>query len=90
MNMITVTPSWARLESDGEVSLEGVPQLLKGASGGMIVQYFDVLLTAHSTIQLSFPDPLETKVRKLLRHLEMGTHLNKRRAMITVKSVRQI
>ena len=89
MDMITVRPSWVRLETEGELSVEGVPQVLKGPSGGMIVQNFDVIPTARATVQLSFPRSLEPKVEKLLEHLERGTHLNKRRTMITVKEVKR-
>lgn len=89
MEMITVRPSWIRLETDSELFVEGVPQLLKGPSGGMIVQYFDVIPRARASVKLSFPDSLEPKIEKLLTYLEKGTHLNKRRTMISVREVKR-
>jgi hypothetical protein len=72
------------LEEDGEIRVGGIPQVLKGSGGGMMVQRFDVIPTAKARVRLTFPDALEPKMKKLLQQLEMGSHLNKRRASIRV------
>jgi len=88
-DMVTVGPSWVPLDMDGEMRLEGIPQVMKGAGGGMIVQYFDVIPKAKASVTLSFPDILAPRVRKLLDHLATGTHLNKRRAAIRILEIRE-
>lgn len=90
MEMIIVNPTWVRLETDDEFTVEGIPQILKGSGGGMIIQHFDVIPSARAEIDLSFPDALETKVRKLFQQLELGSHLNKRRARIRIEGVEPI
>jgi hypothetical protein len=84
MDMITVSPVWVPLEVEGDIRVEGIPQVLKGSGGGMIIQRFDVIPKARVRVTLTFPDALEPKVEKLLQQLEMGSHLNKRRASIRV------
>ena len=84
VEMINIAPVWVPLDMDGDMRVEGIPQVLKGTRGGMIVQYFDVIPKAKVNVALVFPDALETKMKKLLGHLEIGTHLNKRRATIKV------
>lgn len=53
----------------------------------MIIQHFDVIPKARAEVMLSFPDALEMKVRKLLDQLQLGAHLNKRRATIRIEGV---
>ncbi len=89
VDMVSVSPAWVPLDTDEDFRLEGIPQVLKGRSGGMIVKHFDVIPKASAKVLLSFPDPLERKVRKLLDQLQLGSHLNKRRATITVEGIEQ-
>ena len=90
VDMINVSPTWVPIETDQDLRVEGIPQVLKGIGGGMIVQYFDVIPRGIATVTLTFPDPLESKVRKLLNQLETGTHLNKRRTTIKVNNISPI
>lgn len=90
VNMILVSPVWARLSTDLDFAVEGIPQVLKGRAGGMIIQHFDVIPKAKAEVILSFPDALEGKVRKLLDQLQVGAHLNKRRATIKIEGVEPI
>lgn len=90
MEMIIVNPTWVHLEADDEFTVEGIPQILKGSGGGMIIQRFDVIPRARAEVDLSFPDALETKVRKLFEQLELGSHLNKRRARIRIEGIEPI
>lgn len=83
IDMIQVTPVWVPLAVDGEVRVDGIPQILKGGAG-MVIQYYDVLPTARCKTTLTFPDVVTPKVRKLLAHLQVAPHLNKRRSMIRV------
>ena len=85
VNMILVSPVWVRLDTTEDFAVEGIPQVLKGAGGGMIVQHFDVIPSARAEVFLTFPDLLEVKVRKLLDQLQLGSHLNKRRATIRIE-----
>jgi hypothetical protein len=85
--MISVTPAWVPLQSDGEIRVEAIPQILKGAHGGMIVQYFAVISKATCAGMLAFPDALGPKVESLLKHLEIGTHRNKRRSAIRILGI---
>ena len=84
MGMIMVSPTWVKLETDSDLRVDGIPQEMKGRGGGMIVQHFDVIPEARCSIQLSFPDAIKGKVDKLLKQLEVGSHLNKRRSTIKV------
>jgi len=88
-DMVMVSPAWVPLDVDGEIRLEGIPQVMKGSGGGMIVQYFDVIPKACASVVLTFPDVLAPRVRKLLSQLETGTHFNKRRAVIRIVEVRE-
>lgn len=84
LGMMNITPVWVTLETKDDFKLEGIPQVMKGRGGGMIVQHFDVIPKAVCTVELLFPDLLEKKVNKLLSQLEIGSHLNKRRSTIKV------
>ena len=90
VDMINITPVWTRLNADGDMRVEGIPQVLKGTNGGMIIQYFDVIPKARARVEVLFPDALETKVVKLMNQLEVGTHLNKRRSTIRVISFEKV
>lgn len=90
VNMILVNPVWARLDTDQDFAVEGIPQILKGRTGGMIVQHFDVIPKARAEVTLSFPDALESKVSKLLEQLQLGAHFNKRRSTIKIEGVEPI
>lgn len=87
VDMITVTPTWACLETNDDLKVDGIPQVLKGKGGGMIVQYFDVVPKTTVELTLMFPDAIEDKVRRLLDHVQIGTHLNKRRTQIRVLKI---
>lgn len=87
VDMISVTPSWVPLQTDADFRVEGIPQKLQGRAGGMIIQRFDVIPKAAAQLTLNFPDLLENKVRRLLEHVQIGSHLNKRRTSISVTGV---
>ncbi len=87
MEMISVSPTWIPLETDEDFRVEGIPQILKGRAGGMIVQRFDVIPRATAHVLLNFPDLLERKVKRLLEHVQIGSHLNKRRTLINIMGV---
>jgi len=86
LDMVIIKPVWIPLKIDGEIRVEGIPQEMKG-SNSMIIQHFDVLSKANAEITLHFPDAIESKVKKLLQQLEVGTHLNKRRAEIKILNI---
>jgi len=90
VDMIQVSPVWIPLETEDQFVVEGIPQVLKGAGSSMIVQYFDVVPSTRVVVELTFPDDLEPKVRRLLEQLEMGSHFNKRRATIKIKNIKEI
>lgn len=85
--MVTVSPVWVRLETDEDLRVEGIPQLLRGTGGGMIIQHFDVIPRADATVFLTFPEALAGKVRRMLAQLELGSHFNKRRTSIKIEDV---
>lgn len=87
VEMISVSPTWVMLETDEDFRVKGIPQMLKGRAGGMIVQHFDVIPKATAHIILNFPDLLERKVKRLLEHVQIGSHLNKRRTSINIMGV---
>lgn len=87
VEMISISPTWVPLDTNDDFRVEGIPQMLNGRAGGMIVQRFDVIPRATADITLTFPDLLERKVKRLLEHVQIGSHLNKRRASITVTGV---
>ena len=90
VNMILVSPTWARLETDQDFAVEGIPQVLRGTGGGMIVQHFDVIPKATTEVILTFPDALDEKVRKLINQVQVGAHLNKRRSTIKIEGIKPI
>lgn len=88
MDMISVSPAWVVLQTDGvKPHCEAIPQIMAGFGSHMIVQRFDVVSKAKITLDFIFPTEVERKVRKLLSQLEVGTHLNKRRSSIKVLNI---
>lgn len=83
VDMITVDPAWVLLESKEPMRVEGIPQVMRG-NAGMVVQKFDVISKAEVNLILIYPDALENKVKKLLKQIQSGTHLNKRRTTIRI------
>ncbi len=88
-DMILVSPPFVSLESDSQMHVDGIPQVLKGG-GGMIVQQFDVIPMATCTVRLTFPDAIKSKVQKLLDQIQVGTHFNKRRTTIKVLDICEV
>ncbi len=88
MDMILVSPAWAILNTNGEnIRCDALPQQMAGMSRSMIIQRFDVVPKATTAVELIFPDQVHRKVEKLIRQLEVGTHLNKRRSLLKILSV---
>lgn len=91
MDMVLVSPVWVALESNGEkIRCDGIPQQMAGMSRTMIVQHYDVVPKASTAVELIFPTQIKRKVEKLLRQLEIGTHLNKRRSIIKVLNITEV
>jgi hypothetical protein len=84
MRSVRVLPVWARLEDPDGIRLEKEPQILSGSKSSMINIYFDVISRAVCHVELTFPDPIEPKVRKMLKQLESINCLNRRRATIRI------
>lgn len=89
MDMIMVSPVWVPLVTDGDLRVEGIPQVLKGGAG-MVVQHFDVVPRAEVTLTLTFPKAIKGKVKKLLELVEMSSHFNKRRTTVRVKGTKSL
>jgi hypothetical protein len=91
MDMVFVSPAWVPLETSGEaMKTEKIPQLMAGMTRSMVVQSFDVVGKALVKVDITFPDVVDAKVRKLLAQLETGTHLNKRRSVIRILNITEV
>jgi hypothetical protein len=91
MDMILVSPVWVVLDSNGEnIRCDAIPQLMAGMTRSMIIQRFDVVPKAITTVELIFPGQVKRKVDKLIRQLEVGTHLNKRRSIIKIIDIAEV
>lgn len=92
VEQIIVSPDYCPIKPEGmngsvEFVDEGIPQILAGRSGGMIVQHYDTIPKATTEVVLTFPDALKKKIDRLLEQVQVGTHLNKRRTVINILSI---
>jgi hypothetical protein len=91
MDMLLVSPVWVVLDSNGgNLRCDAIPQQMAGMSHSMIVQRFDVVPKTTAVVELIFPNQIKRKVEKLIRQLEIGSHLNKRRSIIKVLSITEV
>lgn len=91
MDMILISPAWVIFDTDGKnLHCDAIPQQMAGMSRSMIVQRFDVIPKATVTVELIFPREIRKKVDRLIRQLEIGTHLNKRRSIIKILGITEV
>lgn len=87
---IFVSPDMVELKPSvgAAVVVRSMPQILAGSGGKrMIVDKFDVITRCAATVRVSFPPEIRKKVERLLNALQTGSHLNKRRTSIALRSI---
>jgi len=84
MRAVMIDPEWVTLKNGGEIKTEILPQLMNTPGQSQIQQYFDVIPECECTVNISYPDALNTNVTKLLDYVQSMNCLNKRRGRITI------
>ncbi|MFH1486815.1 MAG: hypothetical protein ABIH46_12160 [Chloroflexota bacterium] len=83
LQAIQVLPLWIPLETDKEMEVQSLPQVLNTMGRtSMIIQRYDVIPECTVRVTLVFPDALRRVVDGLLEQLPNMGILNKRRAIV--------